>query len=493
MSCLASKITLLLMRPFISVLAILSLTACLLIAPATQAQSDLPSLGDSTSSIVSLQQERELGQHFLRSIRAQVPTVDDPIIQDYLEHLTYRLAAHSQLTDRRLDLVIIRNPTINAFAAPGGIIGVNHGLFLNMTTEHELAAILAHELAHLSQRHFARQMQEGRRAGAVSLGSVLAGIILAATAGSDAALAAMASGQGYAQNQFLKYSRERELEADSIGIYTLADAGMDPRAMAYVFDTMQRVNRFSSGNNIPEFLRTHPVTRTRVADAFNKTSDFPQESFPKSLNFELMKIRARVLTSKNLQEDIKMLKARMKIGDDIDKIAIQYGLTLALTRELEFDEARSYIRRLRGAYPLNIPFRIAEAEIYQEAQLPDQSLALFEEALAFTPSNYPISVNYAEALIAARKPHAALELLLPFSLKRPNDEYVWYLMAEAYGLANDIAGVHEARAEFFVLNGNFDQAIKQLGYALPLVRHNFQQSARIKQRIDEIWQLKGDT
>ena len=470
---------------------LLTLMLCLLTFSAgSQAASELPTFGDASSGIVSLQKERELGQRFLKSIRAQAPTLDDPILQDYLEYLIYRLASNSQLTDRRLDLVIIRNPTINAFAAPGGIVGVNHGLFLHMASEHELAAILSHELAHLSQRHFARQLQEGKKAGAVNLAGVLAGIILAATAGTDAGLAAISTTQGYAQSQMLQYSREREAEADRIGIYTLAESGMDPRAMAYVFESMQRANRYSTGNQVPEFLRTHPVNRSRVSDAYNQTANYPVESFPQSLTYELMRSRVRALTSSDIPGDIKYFEAAIKDGDEIRRIAAQYGMVIALTRDLKFDDAKRYIRRLRSAYPLNIPFRIAEAEIFEHAQNPDQSLALFEQALAISPGNYPLSVNYAEALVAARKPHAALDVLVPFTLQRPNDEYIWYLLAEAYGLANNIPGVHEARAEFFVLNGNFDQAIKQLGYALPLVRQNFQQSARIKQRLEEIWRMK---
>ena len=135
---------------------------------------------------------------------------------------------------------------------------------------------------------------------------------------------------------------------------------------------------------------------------------------------------------------------------------------------------------------------IAEAEIYEEAQQSDQAIARLERALTANPNNYPITVNLGETLMAGRQPHAALDILIPLSIERPNDEYLWYLLAEAYGLANNIPGVHEARAEFFVLNGNFDQAIKQLGYALPLVRNNFQQTSRIRQRLDEIWAMKGD-
>ena len=453
--------------------------------------NDLPSFGDSTSGIISLEQERALGQQFLRSIRAQAPTLDDPILQDYLEHLIYRLASNSQLEDRRIDLVLIKNPTLNAFAAPGGIIGVHHGLFFYGQTEHEMSAILAHEIAHLSQRHFARKLAEGRKNSAINIAGFIAGIILAATAGGDAALAAFAGTQGYSQNEFLKYSREREAEADRVGIDTLADSGMDPRAMAYMFERLQRASRYSDGDRIPEFLRTHPVTKSRIADSYNQASGFPKEIYPPRLEYQLMRARARALTSTNVRDDTARFREGLDQGSAEEQTASRYGLALLLTKEMKFDEARVHIRKLREQYPLNIAFRIAEAESYQAAQHPEIALELLEEALDLSPSNYPLSVNYAEAFLAARKPHAALDVLIPISVDRPNDEYIWYLLAEAYGLANNIPGVHEARAEYFVLNGAFDLAIKQLGYALPLVRHDFQKSARIQQRLEDIWAMKG--
>ena len=458
---------------------------------ALSANQDLPSFGDSTSGIISLDQERRLGQQFLRSIRAQAPTLDDPILQDFLEHLIYRLASHSQLEDRRLDIVIIRNGSLNAFAAPGGIVGVHDGLFRYAQTEHEMSAILSHELAHLSQRHFARRVAEGKKSAALNIAGLLAGVILAATAGGDAALLALTGSQGLAQNQSLKYSREREAEADRIGIYTLNEASMDPRAMAYMFERLQRASRYSTGNNIPEFLRTHPVTNDRVADSYNQTQNYPKKQFPASLDYQLMRIRARAITSGNQSQEVKHFEAAFKESSNTtQKTANQYGLVISLTNSLAFDKARTHIRGLREQHPLNIPFRIAEAEIYTRAQQPEIALELLEEALEVSPNNYPLSATYAQTLLAASKPVAALKVLAALSVRRPNDEYVWYLLAEAYGLANNIPGVHEARAEFFVLNANYDQAIKQLGYALPLVRHNFQQTARIKQRLEDIWMMK---
>jgi predicted Zn-dependent protease len=464
---------------------------CLFSLHASAAQQNLPNLGDPTSGIISLKQERELGQQFLRSVRAQAPTLDDPVLQDYLEHLIYRLASNSQLSDRQLDLVIINNATLNAFVVPGGIVGIHSGLFNYAESESEISAILSHELAHLSQRHFARQIAAGKKSGVINMAGLLAGIILATTAGGDAGLAAITGTQAYGQNQFLKYSRERESEADRIGIYTLAESGLDPRAMAYMFEQLQRASRYNTGNRIPEFLRTHPVTKDRIADSYNQTQNYPKKTFPVNLDYQLMRVRARVLTTKSLREEIARLRESVKSDDKIQRVTSQYGLTLALTRDMKFDEARRYINQLREDYPLSIPFRIAEAEIYETAQQQDTAVELLEQSLAFSPGSYPLSVNLAEAYIAARKPHAALDVLIPFSIERPNDEYIWYLLAEAYGLANNIPGVHEARAEFFVLNGNFDQAIKQLGYALPLVRHNFQKTARIKQRLEDIWQMKG--
>jgi predicted Zn-dependent protease len=458
---------------------------------ALSANQDLPSFGDSTSGIISLDQERRLGQQFLRSIRAQAPTLDDPILQDFLEHLIYRLASHSQLEDRRLDIVIIRNGSLNAFAAPGGIVGVHDGLFRYAQTEHEMSAILSHELAHLSQRHFARRVAEGKKSAALNIAGLLAGVILAATAGGDAALLALTGSQGLAQNQSLKYSREREAEADRIGIYTLDEASMDPRAMAYMFERLQRASRYSTGNNIPEFLRTHPVTNDRVADSYNQTQNYPKKQFPASLDYQLMRIRARAITSGNQSQEVKHFEAAFKESSNTtQKTANQYGLVISLTNSLAFDKARTHIRGLREQHPLNIPFRIAEAEIYTRAQQPEIALELLEDALEVSPNNYPLSATYAQTLLAASKPVAALKVLAALSVRRPNDEYVWYLLAEAYGLANNIPGVHEARAEFFVLNANYDQAIKQLGYALPLVRHNFQQTARIKQRLEDIWMMK---
>lgn len=450
---------------------------------------NLPKLGDHSSGIVSLEQEHEFGQQFLQSLRAQVPTISDPVLQDYLEHLIYKLALHSQLQDRRLELVIIDSDQLNAFAAPGGIVGVNDGLFQYADTENELSAILAHELAHLSQRHFARQNEEGRKASIPSLAGLLAGLVLMATTGGEAGVAAMSAGQALSQNQMLRFSRAREAEADRIGIDTLANADMDPRAMAYMFEQLARVTRFQ-GDQIPEFLLTHPVTKDRISDSYNQVRNYPKKEFPTSLDFQMMRARTIVHLSRSIQDAILRMKEGMKDPDPVKSAASQYGLVLALTESEQTDKALENLQPLEDHYPGKIAFTIAEANIHSRAERYDKANKILASALRISPNNYPLTMTYAQTLLKSGDAARAEKLLVPMTTRRPSDVDLWYLLAETYGLANNIVGVHEARAEYFVLVGNLDQAITQLGYALPLVKDNFQKTARIRARIEEIHKMR---
>lgn len=457
---------------------------------ASNAES-LPKLGDSVSGVISLEEERKLGQEFLRSLRAQAPTVSDPLLKNYIEHLIYRLASHSQLEDRRLDVVIIDDPRINAFAVPGGVIGVNKGLFLNAQTEHEISAILAHEIAHLSQRHFARQIQAGRKTSITSLAGLLAGIVLMATTGGEAGMAALTTAQAAAQNQALKYNRSREAEADRVGIDTLAKADMDPRAMAYMFERLDRANRYV-GDQVPEFLRTHPVTRSRIADSYNQTQQYARDHYPTSLDYQLMRNRVIVMSEDSPSQAAKRMEAGLDQPDLAKQAGSRYGLVLALTEKRETDEALRHLRILEEAYPGKIAFTLARADLHVKAQRYDQALDILKRGVETNPDNYPLTMAYARTLLKAERPKEAEPLLVSLTRNRENDQDLWYLLAETYGLANNIVGVHQARAEYFVLNGDLDQAIKQLGYALPLVEDNFQFTARIRQRIEEIHEMRKE-
>lgn len=451
---------------------------------------DLPVIGDITSAVISLDMEREMGQEFLRSLRSQVPTVSDPLLQEYLELLIYHLASHSQLQDRRLDLVLIDSPQLNAFAAPGGIVGVNLGLFLYADTENEISAIISHELAHLSQRHFARQVDASRRNTLVNLAGLLATVILIATTGGDAGLAAITTSQALSQQSMLRHSRAREAEADRVGILTLVEADKDPRAMAYMFEHLLRINRYA-GERVPEFLLTHPVTQARIADSYNQASQYPVKTFDRSLDFQLMKTRVTVFQEENSANSIKRLQQRLATAEHIQKIAVQYGLVLAFTEAERLQEASSYLQPLLAEMPGKIAFILAQTEIDFAAESYLEAISLLEKHLKINPDNYPLTMQYALALLKTNRADQAEHFLEKLTASRPGDADLWYLLAETYGLANNIPGVHQARAEFFMLNGNLDQAVKQLGFALPLVADNFQITARINQRLLDIHKLRA--
>ncbi|HIG41875.1 MAG TPA: M48 family peptidase [Gammaproteobacteria bacterium] len=479
------------MQPAKQIVTQTVLGICLIVASHLSMAVDsnnLPSLGDYTSGIVSLEQERAIGQEFLRSLRAGAPLVYDPVLQEYLELLIYKLASHSQLKDRRLDLVIINNESLNAFAAPGGIVGVNLGLFLFGESESEISAILAHEIAHLSQRHFARRSEAGKKASLTSMVGLLTGVVLMATSNSEAGMAAISASRAITQSEMLRYSRSREAEADRVGINTLLEAELDPRAMAHMFERLNRASRFD-GRDIPEFLLTHPVTKNRIADSYAHTEKQPLKVFDESLDFHLMRARILTMIAESNVDTILRMTDKLTTGDEVTQTAARYGLALAQNGAGQFDNSMRNIMRLRAEYPSKIAFILAEADIHVSAERYENALAVLEQALLIAPGNYPLTMAHAETLMKAKQADAAVAILLMMTQTRANDQDVWFLLAEAYGLARNGAGVHQARAEYFILVGNFDQALKQLGFATPLVRGNFQENARIQQRINEIYEM----
>ncbi|WP_225318311.1 M48 family metallopeptidase [Cellvibrio sp. KY-YJ-3] len=247
MSTLLKRILTLTAKRLLAPLGVASLlVSSLLINPfASHAEIELPNLGDTSSIMISPVQEKILGQRWLRAYRSQVPTSSDPLIIDYLEQLFARLLPHSQLDDKRIDLVVAQNNTLNAFAVPGNIIGVHTGLLNYAKTENQLAAVLAHEMGHLSQRHYARRLEQQKNMMMPMLAGMLAGLVLAANSNSDAGVAAIMGTQAAAQQASLAFSRQNEQEADRIGMQTMIQAGLDPHAAADMFEEMVRANRLN--------------------------------------------------------------------------------------------------------------------------------------------------------------------------------------------------------------------------------------------------------
>jgi len=458
---------------------LLTLT-CLLAIPALA--SDLPALGDASSSIVSPEQEHQLGRAWLNVLRGQVKSLPDPLLKDFVESSVYRLAETSQLQDRRLVFVLLDSPQLNAFAAPGGVIGVNGGLFLHAQTEGEYASVLAHELAHLSQRHFARGLEEQKRMQVPMMAAMLAGVVAAAAGAGDAGIAAIASTQAAAIQAQRRFSRQNEQEADRIGILNLQQAGYDPRAMPSMFERLMRQYRYSRVP--PEFLLTHPLSESRVADTRNRAEQFAGSGSQDSLRYQLMRARVQLTYESSPGLAAKRFRALLDENPELD--AARYGLALAQIKSGQLKEAGSNLQPLLAKAPNDIVYNLAQVELDIAGNRLDVASQRLQRLLDLYPANYPARQSLSELLLKQNRPAEAEQQLDRLLKERPSDAELWFQQAETRGLSGNIIGLHQARAEYFALVGDYDQALEQLDFARRRAHGNFQLAARIDARHSEL-------
>ncbi|MCL6270248.1 M48 family metalloprotease [Sansalvadorimonas sp. 2012CJ34-2] len=463
------------------------LSLILAASPLASSDINLPSIGDSSSGIVSTQKEKELGQVFLKMLHNRVQTNNDPELVSYVESLVYQLAESSQLTDRNLSIVLIESPQLNAFAAPGGVIGINTGLFLYARTEEEFAGVIAHELAHLSQRHYARGVETAKRQALPTMAALLGSVVLAASGAGDLGAAALSTTIAGAQSSQLAFSRDNEREADRVGILTMVRANMDPRAMAGLFE---RMSKLDGSNPQYEFLRTHPTSRNRVADTRSRAEQYPARKRRDQTNYQLMRNRAFLSLSSSTDQARIRFKEEVETGHSSSLTASKYGYAQVLLDSQDAKSAAPYAKELLKQAPNNIYYRILNSRIEFENGSRDQAIKSLQELLSDNPGNYPAIMTQADLLFKDKQFRKATNILKAESKKRPQDPYIWYQLAEISGLAGDIATVHTSRAEHFFLVGQMDKSILQLQYATELPGLPFSQKAAIRQRIEEVKHFK---
>ena len=474
----------------------------------------LPELGDSAAGLMAPAQEQALGQAWLRSFRASVPLESDPLVFEYMENLLFKLSSYSDIEDKNLDLVIVSNPTINAFAVPGGVIGVNTGLLLYAESEAQLASVLSHELAHLSQRHFARSVEASQRSNFTTLAGLLAGIALAAASEGDAASAAIMVSQAAALDSQLRYSRLHEKEADRLGMKTLVDAGYPAESAALMFKQMLNASRLY-GNRVPEFLLTHPVTESRIADASNRARQLPTTLASPSLDYLLIKTRITALgkvpgkesTAASAKEHIKRFSLALKklsapepsspsnnkVPTELARGVAHYGLALSYLENRQWRQARKTLAPLLKQAPNKLIYLLLDIDIDIEAGDNQRAEQRLQELNSTMPNNYAISMKLAQTMLDDTNYKDAQVILQALTKTRPTQADVWYLMSETHGLAGDILQLHQARAEFFILRGNFSQARQHLKTALYFSNNNYQIAARVKERIRDVNALQALT
>ena len=471
----------------ILVLLLPALAPCFL-----SAQPALPSLGDRISGTVSIEQEYAMGQQFLSNIRRGAPTISDPLLNAYLESVTYKLASRSQLQDHRLSFIIIDSEALNAFAAPGGIIGVNTGLFLNAQSEAEFASVMAHEIAHVSQRHFARGIDEAQAARIPGMAALLASVIIMATSDTSHGTAAVAAAQGRAIENQLRFSRSNETEADRVGQDVMFSAGFDPDGMSTLFERLLAINRF--GRQPPEFLLSHPLTESRVSGSRGRASRYPRQQYRANLEYQIVRARVVGHYATNKADLVLEYERLFEYStSEFTRDTNRYALAIAYYENRQFAKASATLEPLLEKDPNRISYVVTLAEILTEQNEPGQAIEFLQRHLAINPGNNALTTAYVDALIEARSYTTASEIMERHSLSRPNDLQLWFKLAETQGQAGNISQVHQARAEYFRLLRDYQRARQQLRSALKIESDNGiapAEEARLRQKIQEIERLQ---
>ena len=447
------------------------------------AQVRLPDFGDASEQTLSPAKERALGEAFMREVRAKLTIIDDPRIEQYIQSLGYRLAATSEHRHLGFTFFVVDDESMNAFAAPGGFVGVNSGLILETRTESELASVLAHEIAHVTQRHIARAIADAGRMNIPAMAAIAAAILVGSR-NSDIGQATAATVIGSTAQRRINFTRRNEMEADRVGIGMLAGAGFDPRDMARFFEKLQNVSRYSQ--RPPEFLSTHPVTTDRIAEARDRAERLPNRRHESSEAYHLVRTRLRVGISRDPQGVLDQLVDERATDPGAAANANAYGQALAMIRLGREDDARAELERLVESHPDNPVFRAELAGSALRTGDPSRALALYSEGLDLHPDDRLLLRGYAAALNRAGRPHDTLKIIDEHGRLHALDAEMYRLRAEAYEMLGRLADSRIDLAEHYYLSGRLDSAIHQLRLADQARDRDFYRTARIEARIGEL-------
>lgn len=458
------------------------LALIVLVVPVVLAEG-LPDLGEVSQAGFSPLQERRLGESIMREIRADPSYYDDAEAADYVNSLGNRLVTRGADTRQDFEFFLIRDSQINAFALPGGFIGVNTGLILSAQSESEVASVLAHEIAHVTQRHIARLIAQQKQSQLMSL-AALAVAILAARSNSDVAGAATAFGQAAAVQSQLNFTRDNEREADRIGLQILEKSGYDPHAMPTFFERLQRATRLYEGG-APSYLRTHPLTFERLADVQNRVQELPYRQVPDSLEFQLIRAKLKA-GSGSPREVLEFFEQSLGERKFLSEAASRYGLVVSLLRTKDYARARKELEALRKLGLASPIIDTLACKVKVAAGETEAAFACYREALKTYPNYRALVYDYADALLQNRQPQLALKLV-EGRLQAITEDYRLYLLqARSYAMLDKRLSQHRAQGEAYARMGNIPAAVEQLQIALKSGDGDFYQLSATEARLREL-------
>ncbi|MCG5530665.1 M48 family metalloprotease [Halorhodospira halochloris] len=459
-----------------------SLACAILIALAAQPsalaeQIRLPDLGPPGGDTLPIHKERELGSEIMRKVRSHMKLHNDVEINQYIHDLGQRLAAHSNAPDFGYQFFVVEDEQINAFALPGGHIGVHSGLIRKTESESELAGVLAHEIAHVSERHIARQFAQSQRLNLQTAASILAAIIIGAhnpQAGTAAAMAGIAA----PIQQQLGHSRQHEREADRIGIRNLAAANLDPHGMPVFFERLAEFSRHAE--EVPEYLRTHPLTEARMSEARSIAERLEGGDVFESGHHSFIRARLEVLANLDgrISATARMADRLHEVHDPSARAGALYGLALAIAYERrDYEQALALLNNLQQIDGERLYVLLGRAEIHRKADQHQEALAIYQDASSLYPGNRAVIFRHAETLLAIDQAEQARRMLSRAARQSHNiTADLMRLYAEAAHESGNQAESHIAYARYHHLRGDINMALAQLENAIRLDDDRYHQA-----------------
>ena len=446
---------------------------------------EIPDLG-AAPSLLEQQQERKVGEMVLREVGKQMPLYEDAWTQDEINKVFSRIYSTAAI-GAPLGLVIVEDNAINAFAVPGGLFALNTGLILSARSIDEIAGVMGHEVAHVSQRHYSRSKDAFKNQAWITLGGMLASILLASQS-SDAAGAVALGTQAAMLDRQLSYSRNQEREADRVGMQLMYAAGYNPLAMADFFEVMTR--KTGSISYMPDFWLTHPLSSERMSEARLRAGQYPKQGVALNLSQEqtlrLMQYRVEVTTD-------QMTEARLIAAAQRDPVAV-LALAMWYTQQGQYDLARKMSSQAETQLGNLSIVSITRANIELKANQPQQALDILLPKHRIAPENRALAIETARAYIALKQGQAALDILQPFSQNNPRDVLVWQQMESAANRLSDselkTLQVLRYRAENLFWRGEVDTAIKSLLRASHLAKNNYSMQVRIESRLKDMQEAR---
>ena len=442
---------------------------------------ELPDMGDSSATIISPIEEQELGAAFFRSLHSRINISQDAEIQHYIESIGHQLVSHSDLPANPFHFFVVLDNQINAFAGPGGYIGVNSGLLLLTESESELASVMAHEIAHVTQRHLYRAFEAASRLSLPTAAATLAAILIGTQSPALGQAALIAIQAGSVQFQ-IDFTRDNEKEADRVGMQTLAKSEYNPRSMPIFFERLQQSSRYY-GREIPEFLRTHPVSASRISDTRGRASHYAYKQYPDTNDYLLARAKLRVMTAENQKTALAHFKSREHQGTKEQRAIARYGIGQVYLANQNFNKAKTIFQALTKAYPNQSHYVYALSKTLLEAQRYPEALALLTKAAEHFSSNNAIKTDYIATLLKTKQPKKAKTVLQSLSYDMKDRPLYYELMAKTTADLKQPAESHRYLAEYYYASGSTEAAILHIRLAKKIKNIDFYLQSILNERL----------